>query len=809
MATTPAANDVSPKSPEKAQTPAQQAFCDWIKNTYKVMSRTRYAEEREWAQAGYFDQLKQWLDEDPQTKRLRPMAKPKNSKWPMPVSNYFSKTIAANANALGADVPDMLALANNYDARNRRAAEAAENAIIAANRESGMEVLNPQLARRVPLWGLGITYDTIAFDHSTVEIPDFAPEQETPAAQQPPSGPTVPPVSTPTEVAPSTSQQPPAASGSPQPNDAQTQPQSGDPVERQPSTQVIGTQNVPTARLKTFILTPFEVYLPRDAQDANLSSLHLVRWRKTLGDAKELYPDFADELEEDDADGSIAFFYMNTLRSLAYQSEKQNDGDVPHVTLTEVWLDWTDLAKEVQDAITKEWQSQPSQIYVQSGMTKLQAAIEYGLFGVAWQEKILQWGENPWDGEVPLTYFPWQKDVLSVYPKGLSVELIPLTKSLNRVDSLMLRAVMSNGTVKCLWPTTQTTPPPTGDPIEIVQWDPLGDGKVKPEYFSGHAYGPELMQLRKQIVDDINDLGFNNSVAEGDMPGSGTAFRALAYLGAKAEETRKTQRYLWEQAHELRARKLLKMARKVWTEPRMVQVSGFNNRFGAQEIEVADLDGGFELNVIQDSSRPKTMVEKLEALQMLTQGGYVSSQDLSTKEYVLDTLGMTELDISDHLQFEKAERDLQKMIQGIQPMESPFENWAISLKLFADYTLTEDFEALPDNVRHGILMYTQYVSEKLQVASAPPPGPAMPGGPPPPPGALPAHPGAPHGAVAPHHPPGALPPSQVAKKGGIGGQPAPHVLGQVPGLQVSSQQVQGAAQQEASNLVPNAANPQA
>lgn len=279
------------------------------------------------------------------------------------------------------------------------------------------------------------------------------------------------------------------------------------------------------------------------------------------------------------------------------------------------------------------------------------------------------------------------------------------------------------------------------------------------------------------------------------MPGggSGTAFRALAYLGAKAEETRKTQRYLWEQAHELRARKILKMAKKVWDEPRKIQTAGFNNRYGAQELEGADLQGDYQLQVIQDSSRPKTMTEKLEALGMLTQGGYVNPTDRATKEYVLDTLGMTELDEADHLMYVKAERDLQKLIQGIQPMESPFEKWDIPLELIANYTLTEEFEGLPDQSRNGILMYAQYLSEKLTLAKT-----GMP------PGVVPlmAPPGPPNN-------PAADAAKAQATKGGPGGQPASHVMGQVPGSQVSSEQVQGAALREGANIVPNSPAPAA
>lgn len=776
-------------APEIKQTPAQGAMAEHVTRLYKAESRTRFAEEREWATAGYFDQLKQWLEEDPQSNKLRPMTKKKDSKWPMPVTNLFSKTIATNANALGADVPRMLAMSDNYDARNRRAAEAAENVIDAANRESGMEVLNPTLAKRVVLWGMGCTYDTIAFDHSTVEVPEIGTQEQ--AAPQSPAAPGSGAPSTGSGASPT-----PPVSGQPaggmdngvQP--AATEPASdqSQPLDAPPEVQAMGVQTVPTARLKTYLLTPFEFLLPRDAQDCNLASWRIVRWRQPLGEVKENYPDYADKFKADSDDANLAFYYLNTLRSLSYQNSRSNEAEQEMCTLTIYWGDWTSIPEETQKKIMGEWQSQPSEIYVQQGFSKLQAAIEYGLFAVVWNGCIVQWAENPWDGDCPLTFFPYQKDCVSVYPKGLSVELIPLTKSLNRIDSLMLRAVMSHGTQKLLWPITQTTPIPSGDPVEIVQWDPQGDGKVKPEYVSGHAYGSELIQLREQVVNDFKELGFTNSVAEGEMPAAGTAFRLAAYMGAKAEETRKTQRYLWEQAHEIRARKIVKMARKVWTEPRKIQTAGFNNRYGSIELDIADLEGGYEINVIQDSSKPKTLTEKLQVLQLAQQGGYVDPKDASTRDWVLDALGLQDVDPADHLQYEKAERDLEKVKQGIQPMESPFEKWDIPLKVFALYTLTEEFEQLPDNTRNGILMYTQYLSEKVQVAQGAPLG-----MPPPPPQGMPPG-GPPHGGP---------------KGSGVGGEAASHVLGQVPGATVSNPQVEGAAIREAANIVPNSPSPSA
>ena len=621
-----------------------------------------------------------------------------------------------------------------------------ENALDAANEESGFNVLNPILARQVVLWGLGITKDTVVFDHSTDEVPDI---QTPPPAARP----------------------------------------DGQPVEHQP--HVVGSEQVPSARVKTELPTIFEVYLPRDCQDANLSGLVLERRRPTVGVARELYPDYAEKFKGDDdtdTDGeSLANYFHNSLRWLAYGTQQDPDGK--RCNFTEAWFDWNELGEDEQKAVEKEW-NVPSEIYPQ--MTKLQAAIEYGLYVVEWSGDVIDWGENPWKGKKIYTFFPWQKDVASPYPKGLSTELVPLQKQLNRIDSLMERALMSHATVKILWPTSQTTPAPTGDPVEITYWDPIGDGKVKPEYFGGHAIAGEMFKKREQIVGDFEALGFTNGISEGDMPGGGTAFRALAFASAKTEESRKTQRYLWEQSHELRSRLLIEMVQKVWSDPRKVQTAGFNNKMGAKLLEAADLQGDYELEVVQDSSRPKTMTEKMEVFQTLQEAGLIDTTDPGIRAYVTDELGMQDFDLVDNLNYEKADRDLQLCKQGLKPQINPYSKWPIHFATFSDYTLTEEYEELPPNIQAGILAYTQWIQEMMN-----PPAQQLPPGAPPPPGSPPT-------GTPPHMTKGALapPPKAEQAKGGAGGPSASHVLGSTPGIQVSAQQTQHAAEVEGYNSLP-------
>jgi phenylpropionate dioxygenase-like ring-hydroxylating dioxygenase large terminal subunit len=120
------------------QTPGQSALSAWITKRYEVLRRNRWAEELKWYEAGLFDQQKQWLQKDGQDgRKLKPIKVNDQTTMPMPVSNYFSDTISINSNSLGAALPRMLAESDNQDNKNLRAAQAARNAIDAANEELG------------------------------------------------------------------------------------------------------------------------------------------------------------------------------------------------------------------------------------------------------------------------------------------------------------------------------------------------------------------------------------------------------------------------------------------------------------------------------------------------------------------------------------------------------------------------------------------------------------------------------------------------------------------------------------------------
>lgn len=724
------------QQPDSNATDAESKLIAWGEKKFKEFSTGRIAEEREWYQAALFDQLKQWLTL--RDGRYYPVQQNPAKPVPMPVSNYFSKTISDNANRLGAKMPEFICQSDG-SFENRRKAQYAEAALEEADKESGADVLNPFVARHDVLWGLGCLKDYIdrsegGFD----EVPDIeAVDNESQVCQD--CGAQVEP-----------GPQPPVC------------PQCGSSnvVPEQTSEPQLGdVTQFPKGKLKTALVSPFEIYVSRDCIDPNLSKTKIHRFRKGKEEAKTIFGDKSKDLQADSGQSVAPQYYIDSLRSLNASTSYARGGE--SVSFTEIWAQWNELPDDVQKATLTLVQDQA-------------AAQEHGIYFTYAGGKMMACGENTLEGNDPYTFFKWQVDCANPYPKGQAVELIPLQKQLNRLDAKIELEAMVNGG-KWLVPATQVgTFKLSGSPYDIAWYDSIGDGKTKPEWVDGLAISPALVQRRLQIINDFRELGLTNGVASGSNPAGGVnSFRGIAYLGAKAEEAIQTQRFLWEQAHQLRKEKQLILIQRCWDEPRKIKVAGFNGKFGAAMMSAEDITGEYDIKVVKDSSRPKTLEEKMQTVQLLAQGGVIDMADFQNREWIMDTLNANELNMMDHLQVQKAERDLEMLKQGQIPAPNPNVKWDVPIRLMSEYTLTEEFEELDPQLQQMIQEYVQNMRNEQAVANAT---------------ALPGPPGVdPNAAVA-----GAIGNSGMNNQGPMSG---------VPGQTVSPEASEKGAQQEG-NKVP-------
>ncbi len=478
--------------------------------SFADMSRYRFAEEREWMQSALFYQRRQWLDWEEGSRKWVAQKQDSKKPRPMPVSNYFAKTINANANSLGAELPKMLATPTDDDPGNRLAADMAEKAKDAIDKESGIRMLNPLLAKHVPLWGVGCTKDVfdISLTNGMVKVPvvgiaettmvgcldcggsyDVGPVDQVPSQGGSSAYPTIP---------------------CPQCGSNTTIPYSDLHEEVQEVNQFS------KGKITTEVVPIFEVFLPRDCGNPNLAKRVLQRCRKSVGALRRLFPQHSEEIKTDSVT-DLHEHYFEALKSLVNYSYMQEQSH-ECASYTEMWTDWDELPEKLQELLAQNFQTEPDRL------ERLQLAGVYFMYtgGV-----MLDWGINPLYDELmgrryfPYTFYLWELDPASAYNKGLAADLVPLQKRLNRIDSLIELGIMSNAAGKWLWPKSQTTRPPTGSPNDVIEYDTLGEGKAAPTFVQPSPFHPAVWQLRQTILSDFNALGLTEGVSQGQAPGGG------------------------------------------------------------------------------------------------------------------------------------------------------------------------------------------------------------------------------------------------------------------------------------------------
>lgn len=747
----------------------ESALLSFSQLVHQDLSRNRFAEEREWYEDALFYQRRQWLKWDNSNKRWSLVKQDQDKPRPMPVTNHFARTINAVANQLSSGQMRLSAVPLDDSPRNRRAADFAVKACKAIDKESDFRILTPLLGKHTTLWGMGVTKDFYDSSRSngTVRVPQI----EVQTAQQ--LG--CLDCGNVTDITADLAANP----GAPQPEQQQVPcPNCGsrETLSWQSHTPVTASvKEFSKGRISTEVRPIFEIFVPRDCQNPNLAPKIQQRYRKPLSVAKRIWPDTAKEIKAD-SKIEIHEIYLEALRSLVNYNY-MHDQTAESVTITETWCDFDQLPDELQEQLIQAVESGALEVgdgieppqqgdgfnfnpdeqgagavdpgTAQQGREKglsgapgagetvsdtdveealtppdseldpVEQLKQWGIFLIEGGGKILDWGINNVEGKKPFTFWLWEVDPANVYPKGLGVDLVPLQKRLNRLDSLIELAIMSNAAGKWLWPTTQTTKPPTGSPSDVVEFDPIGDGKIAPTFVVPTPFHDAVIWLRSAILQDFQVIGLTQGIQQGVNPQGVKAFRGLAYLGAKADEQISTQRFLWETAAQLRYEKCLILAKRNWTDARKVKVAGFNGKAGMEDLLGKDLEGDYQVEIQPNSSRPQSITEKQQAFQMLLEGGLVDPTDSATRDYVIGDLANLEaINLVDHLQYQKAERDLDQVIAGNMPQVNPYINLDIFLKIFSSYTLTEEFESLAPDAQQRVLLATQLISQQKQAQQA-------------------------------------------------------------------------------------------
>jgi hypothetical protein len=330
----------------KGNTPAEDALVAWGELKFREDALGRDAEEREWQEEALFYQRRQWLEWKEGERRYTQIKPDKRKPRPMPVSNYFAKTVNANANQLGAQLVRVSATPRTDDQATRRAADYAEMAKDATDIETGIRLLNPLLAKHTALWGIGVTKETI----DTSEEPESMEEQELEA----------------TNVV--------GCLDCGQVNELEPgQMEPGEFGQQQIPCPECGsgettnwTRERPTSvsqyvtgkgKIKTEVRPIFEIYLPRDVQNPNQSYRVIQRYRKPLAAARRAWGAKSESLKSDDPATNTSETRYDVLRTLSsYTFAERVNAET--ACITEIWSKWDYLPKRLQEAVEGEFEGE-------------------------------------------------------------------------------------------------------------------------------------------------------------------------------------------------------------------------------------------------------------------------------------------------------------------------------------------------------------------------------------------------------------------------------------------------------------------
>jgi hypothetical protein len=238
---------------------------------------------------------------------------------------------------------------------------------------------------------------------------------------------------------------------------------------------------------------------------------------------------------------------------------------------------------------------------------------------------------------------------------------------LNQLDSLTQLIVQRTANPIWLEPKGAEVKKFTGEPGLVVKYNPMiGGGNAKPERIAGENIPITVIQLRQQILTDIENLMGTSDILKGQRPPNIEAFSALQLLVERSQsrfgpalgERGKLYRGWYTLA--------LELEREFGPAERIYAVLGPNQSWTFENFQKADLSGEIQVLIEDGSQTPKTSLGKRAAIEQLNQLGFLDKNDAEQRYTILKAFGQTDL-------LPSLDNDVKSALQE----QDAFERWSM------------------------------------------------------------------------------------------------------------------------------------
>lgn len=339
------------------------------------------------------------------------------------------------------------------------------------------------------------------------------------------------------------------------------------------------------------------------------------------------------------------------------------------------------------------------------------------VLGDGGQEQIIRWEEESIPGPLPyvtqkgerifnIIHACYEPIGSRLWARGPLESILQKQDQVNQLDSLIQLIVQRMGNPVWLEPKGAEVKKFTGEPGLVVKYNPLTVGNAKPEKIEGSNIPITLLQLRSQLLEDIERLAGTYDIIKGAKPTGVEAFSALQLLVERSQSRFAIPLQERGDAYKSWYAIALELERQFGPDERTWNTLGPNQSWTYQQFKRANLNGAIEIIIEDGSQMPKTSLGKRASIEQLRQMNILPLQDPDVQYSVLRAFGQTDLMPS-----------LDYHVKAALQEQDAFERWAIQ-------TQPMPFEAQVVDPMSGQPMIDQATGQpqmQMQMSVQPPP----------------------------------------------------------------------------------------
>lgn len=367
-------------------------------------------------------------------------------------------------------------------------------------------------------------------------------------------------------------------------------------------------------------------------------------------------------------------------------------------------------------------------------------------------DKIL--ADEPWQfptTELPLVKFAGPRVPGSATDEALVTHARPYNKLINAILSKVVEHVYLTIRPQMIAPAGSLRQRLTNEPGVAWEYSPIATagGVLKPEWRDMPAIPPYVFEFLREIQTRLDRLFNLQAVGRGDVPPNVEAGVAIDLLQEAAVDHVAPVIQGMEASLAKGGDLMMVLAKKYYTEPRLLKVIGPGGTFKARKFLNSDIEGGFSFHAEAGSGLPRTRAGRQARIESLMQMGVIRPDQAWKYLDIADLKGLAALFAADE---EHAQREHEKLLQGmpLNPLEAqralallqqginpetmqplqpgedpqqllhmaglkplPMENLAVHLDAHGLWMKSVDFEGLPPQIQQDAVIHFQLTKQAL------------------------------------------------------------------------------------------------